>query len=172
MAMTIDLEVNGRTRTASVEPAPGAAGRFLVVIDGTAHVVDARAIDARTLSLVMANGAVHDVDVVDGVGAGELVVRTRGGAVPVVVNGRRRRRDGASGDGSTGAQRVVAPMPGKIVRVLAAPGDEVAARQGIVVMEAMKMECELSAPRAGRLTEVRVEPGVSVEKGFLLAVVE
>ena len=172
MALTIDLDVNGRTRAASVEPVAGAEGRFRVTIDGTEHVVDARRIDARTLSLVLASGAVHDVDVVDGAGAGELLVGTRDGVVPVVVNGRRRRRGDAAGDGSTGAQRVVAPMPGKVVRVLVAPGVDVAARQGLVVMEAMKMECELSAARAGRVTDIRVEPGMSVEKGFLLAVVE
>ena len=63
-------------------------------------------------------------------------------------------------------------MPGRVVRVLVKPGDEVAARQGLVVVEAMKMENELAAPRAGRVKEVAVTEGQSVEAGRLLVVVE
>jgi biotin carboxyl carrier protein len=59
-------------------------------------------------------------------------------------------------------------MPGKVVRVLVAEGDEVAARQGVVVIEAMKMENELRAPRAGRVGSVAVQPGALVESGALL----
>jgi biotin carboxyl carrier protein len=63
-------------------------------------------------------------------------------------------------------------MPGKVVRVLVEPGDEVAGRQPLVVVEAMKMENELSSPRPGRVKEVAVRPGQSVEAGRLLVVVE
>src|SRR5207249_3257894 len=56
--------------------------------------------------------------------------------------------------GPAGPARLVAPMPGRIVRVLAEPGQEVEAGQGLVVMEAMKMENELRSPRAGRVVEV------------------
>ncbi|MBI3932606.1 MAG: acetyl-CoA carboxylase biotin carboxyl carrier protein subunit [Acidobacteria bacterium] len=63
-------------------------------------------------------------------------------------------------------------MPGKIVRVLVGAGDEVGAGQGLVVMEAMKMENELRAPRAGRVRELPVREGQTVETGALLALVE
>ena len=63
-------------------------------------------------------------------------------------------------------------MPGKVVRVLVAPGDQVAARQGLVVVEAMKMENELRAVRAGRVASVAVIEGQSVDAGAVLAVVE
>ena len=63
-------------------------------------------------------------------------------------------------------------MPGRVVRVLVKPGDNVAARQGLVVVEAMKMENELTAPRAGRVKEVAVAEGQSVEAGRLLVIVE
>ena len=62
----------------------------------------------------------------------------------------------------------MAPMPGRVVRVLVKPGDTVAARQGLVVVEAMKMENELRSPRAGRVKEVAVAEGESVEAGRLL----
>jgi biotin carboxyl carrier protein len=63
-------------------------------------------------------------------------------------------------------------MPGKVVAVLAQAGDTVAAGQGIVVIEAMKMENELPAPRDGRLAAVRVRPGDTVEAGTPLFTIE
>jgi len=63
-------------------------------------------------------------------------------------------------------------MPGKIVRVLVKAGDAVRARQPLVVVEAMKMENELGSPKAGRVKEVSVQEGQSVEAGRLLVVVE
>jgi biotin carboxyl carrier protein len=71
-----------------------------------------------------------------------------------------------------GPQRVTSPMPGKIVKLLVKPGDKVAARQGLVVVEAMKMENELRARAAGTVTEVRVTEGSSVEAGAILVVLE
>ena len=69
-------------------------------------------------------------------------------------------------------QRVNAPMPGKVVRVLVSRGDAVKARQGLVVVEAMKMENELRAARDGRVREVFVSEGQSVDAGTPLVVVE
>ena len=63
-------------------------------------------------------------------------------------------------------------MPGKVVKVLVKVGDQVTARQGLVVVEAMKMENELRSPKDGRVTEVLVAEGVSVEAGRPLVVVE
>ena len=71
-------------------------------------------------------------------------------------------RPGAQG---SGPQHVIAPMPGKIVRVLVKPGDDVEARQGLVVVEAMKMENELRASRAGRVKSIKVAEGQSVDAG-------
>jgi len=63
-------------------------------------------------------------------------------------------------------------MPGKVVRVLVAAGDQVDVRQGVVVVEAMKMENELRAPRAGVVREVAVQEGASVEAGTTLVIIE
>ena len=70
-----------------------------------------------------------------------------------------------------GPSRLTAPMPGRIVRLLSEAGADVVAGQGLVVIEAMKMENELRAPRGGRLTELLVREGQAVEAGALLAVV-
>ncbi|MGE0043955.1 MAG: acetyl-CoA carboxylase biotin carboxyl carrier protein subunit [Vicinamibacterales bacterium] len=105
---------------------------------------------------------------------GRFDVYVNGRTVPVLVRTAgmgRRGRDHGGAHGS-GPQRVTAPMPGKVVRVLVAPGDEVTAKQGLVVVEAMKMENELKAARDGRVREVAVTEGQSVEAGAVLVVVE
>jgi len=63
-------------------------------------------------------------------------------------------------------------MPGRVVNVLVSVGDEVAHLQGVLVVEAMKMENEIKSPKAGKVAEIRVTPGQTVEKGELLAVIE
>jgi len=68
----------------------------------------------------------------------------------------------------TGPASVAAPMPGLVVRVLVQPGDRVSAGQGVVVIEAMKMENELRSSTAGVVRAVAVAPGSAVEKGAVL----
>jgi biotin carboxyl carrier protein len=74
--------------------------------------------------------------------------------------------------GPSGPAPIKAPMPGLIVRVNVKPGDVVEAGQGVVVMEAMKMENELRATAAGTVKSVEVQPGAAVEKGALLVALE
>lgn len=74
--------------------------------------------------------------------------------------------------GPTGPAPILAPMPGLIVRVSVKVGDKVEAGQGVVVMEAMKMENELRATSAGTVRTVEVFPGTAVEKGALLVALE
>jgi pyruvate carboxylase subunit B len=74
--------------------------------------------------------------------------------------------------GPTGPAPIIAPMPGLIVRVNVSVGDRVEAGQGLVVMEAMKMENELRAIAPGTVRSVEVSPGTAVEKGALLVALE
>jgi biotin carboxyl carrier protein len=78
------------------------------------------------------------------------------------------RRGGAA---AHGPGRIAAPMPGRVVRILAPVGQEVQRGDGVVVVEAMKMENELTAPRDGVITEIGVEEGQTVEGGMTLAVI-
>ena len=71
-----------------------------------------------------------------------------------------------------GPARILAPMPGRLVRVLVQPGQQVEAGEGLLVMEAMKMENELRSPRSGRVAELPVREGQAVETAALLVVVE
>jgi biotin carboxyl carrier protein len=84
---------------------------------------------------------------------------------------RQWKRSGHSAD-AHGQISIKAAMPGKIVRVLVTVGDEVTAGQGIMVVEAMKMQNELKAPRAGKVTSVGVKENDSVNAGAVLAAIE
>ena len=105
-------------------------------------------------------------------GNGEHVVHVNGHAVPVTFLDAFPRRLDPAAAAASGPRPVVAPMPGRVVRVLVKPGDAVTARQGVVVVEAMKMENELRAPRDGIVTAVRVSEGASVEANAVLVVIE
>jgi biotin carboxyl carrier protein len=170
--MTFEIEIGGARRAVSVSPA--GAGRYRVVIDGDAHDVLAERTGEFSLSLIAGDGSAssREVTVAPGSGAGEVLVGLAGVTIPVYVNGRRRRAASDSGAHADGEQPVVAPMPGRVVRVLVSAGDQVAARQGVVVVEAMKMENELRAPKGGRVKDVSVTPGTLVEAGRVLVVIE
>ncbi|MFY9607023.1 MAG: acetyl-CoA carboxylase biotin carboxyl carrier protein subunit [Blastocatellia bacterium] len=71
-----------------------------------------------------------------------------------------------------GQQQLTAPMPGKVVRVLLKPGDEVSEGQGVIVVEAMKMQNEIKSPKTGRILQVRVSEGDTINNNQVLAVVE
>jgi biotin carboxyl carrier protein len=183
--MTFEIEIEGRTRSVSVERL--GADRYRMVLDGHAHVLSAARVGAFGYSLILeapstssgqapstgSGQASREVHVAPTGTNGELLVHLDGQVAGVTMNGRTARRGSRDATGPAGGeQRVVAPMPGRIVKVLVGPGDEVAARQGVVVVEAMKMENELRAPRPGRVREVSVSPGASVEAGRVLVVLE
>jgi biotin carboxyl carrier protein len=170
--MTFEIEIGGRTRTVAVEKAAG--GTYRVAVDGRSRELDAARTGAFGLSLLdRESGMTREVQVTPTSTRGELLVTIGGRAVVVAVNGRRSGRGGSDAAGSAhGEQSVTAPMPGRVVRVLVSRGDEVAVRQPVVVVEAMKMENELRSPKAGRVKDVSVAPGTSVEAGRVLVVIE
>jgi biotin carboxyl carrier protein len=166
--MTFDIEVGDRAFTVSVERAD-APHRYRLRLDGEVRLVDAVSVGSGVWSVIdVATGRALAVTAALGP-SGEGVVRVGSDAVPVAVNGRRTRH--AGDPQSSGEQRLLAPMPGKVLRVLVRPGDAVALRQPLVVIEAMKMENELTAARAGVVRAVDVAEGASVEAGRLLVVV-
>jgi biotin carboxyl carrier protein len=82
-----------------------------------------------------------------------------------------RSRQKAAGD-EKGPRKIVAPMPGRVVRVLVAENSEVEAGQGIVVVEAMKMQNEIKSPKKGVVKKISTIPGAAVKPGDVLAIVE
>ena len=175
--MQYELAINGRLRKVSVNRA---GTRFMVAVDGEEFVVDAARVDSYMLSLLIdgANGSAgapvsQEVTVSPDAATKQLAVRVGPMRVLVGLNSRRRwGQAGEAGAAGGGPQRVTAPMPGKIARILVKPGDAVQPRQPLIVVEAMKMENELRAVREGTVAEVHVKAGVSVDAGALLLVVQ
>ena len=192
--MQYEVEINSRIRHVLVTRV---GDGFAVAVDGRTWQVDAARIDAQTLSLVRSevwsNGDTHEmpdsqappsvrapglmrpagsyeVTIVPDPGSGQLDVWVGSTRMAVTLNGRRRRRDAGRHAGSR-PQRIVAPMPGKIVRVLVQSGEAVRAGQPLVVVEAMKMENELRVGRDGTVAEIHVKDGALVEAGTLLIVI-
>lgn len=143
-------------------------GHFALDLGGRRLLVDAQKLEGDFYSIVM-DGRSYEVSV-EARGDGYVV---RHGAAECLVQlddpsrGAREARPVA-----TGPERVTAVMPGRVVRVLVLAGETVTEGQGIVVIEAMKMENEISASKPGRVASVEVRPGQAVEAGALLAVIE
>jgi biotin carboxyl carrier protein len=168
-----EIEVGGRLRRIGVAKS---GDGFAVTLDNRTIQVDVARGDAHTMSLICHTPAPRSYEVAlvaDPGSPAQFTVRV--GAVPVAVsvnNGRRSRRNDDHSGSPSGPQRITAPMPGKIVRVLVKPGDAVRARQPLVVVEAMKMENELRAARDGVVRDVEAREGQSVDAGVLLVLVQ
>jgi biotin carboxyl carrier protein len=136
-------EVTVGKRTYQVDAATARAGLRSLRIDGFHHEVAVRQIqDSYWVSTSSGAGAVSVTDPLT-----HLASQTRGGK-----GGKRR-------------EKVTAYMPGRVVAILAQEGEAVTAGQGIVVLEAMKMQNEIRAEHDGTLTKVHVQPGQAVEGG-------
>jgi biotin carboxyl carrier protein len=176
--MIFEVAIGDRVRTVGIVRK---GGLLHVDLDGRLHVVDARRVnDAVVSMLLQLDGAQIPSRSIDAAfatqqSAGDFDVHLDGLTIPIQIRPAGsfgRQKKGGAGAQATGPQRVTSPMPGKVVRVLVKPGDEVKARQGLVVVEAMKMENELRAARDGRVRDVAVTEGQSVDAGGVLLVVE
>jgi pyruvate carboxylase subunit B len=146
-----------------------------VHLDGEDVAAQVMPVDGTPVRMVTIGDEVHRVVVRPGPSRGTYTLWLDGWRFEVEALDERTRAirelSGASA-GPTGPAPLKAPMPGLIVRVTVQPGDQVQAGQGIVVMEAMKMENELRATAAGRVKSILVSPGTAVEKGALLVELE
>lgn len=162
--MTIWLEIEGKRRR--VDLPVTMTGAIECSVDGRVIAVDAHMPEPGVLSLIVNGQQFSAIQDGDGVWIG-------GGRYEFIVNDPRSlagRR--SSGAGAEGPRSVKAPMPGRVVRVLAEAGAEVAEGQGVVVIEAMKMQNELKSPKTGRVSRVAVAPGDTVGSGETLIVIE
>jgi biotin carboxyl carrier protein len=99
-------------------------------------------------------------------------VTVNGGQVRVFARDRWQAAGNTAHKAADGRAVLSAPMAGKVVRILLDEGAEVEAQQGVLVVEAMKMQNEVSSPKAGRVAELRVQEGQTVNAGEVLAVIE
>ena len=101
----------------------------------------------------------------------EVVMRGRSYDISIIDPKRLRSGQHIAGHGH-GAAEIVSPMPGKVVRVLVEQGAAVEVGAGVMVVEAMKMQNELKSPKAGLVVSINAKPGVTVNAGDVLAVIE
>ncbi len=163
--------LDGGRREATVLVTQQGPGLYEVRIGDRVHVVDAFKHDYGTLSLIVDTPSYTAT--LDERGA-KVHVRVKDSVFPLeILDERRLRMRRASARFTVaGRQTITSPIPGRIVKVLVAPGDEVRRGQGLVVVEAMKMENELKSPKDGKVVEVFVREGQAVEGNARLCAVE
>ncbi len=141
------LTIDGKTRRAVIsEPEPGI---YVVLLDD------------RVYRCTISKSA-----------PGRIEVGVNDESVSVTVIDRKRYAGAAGGGMSHGRVSLTAPMPGKVVRIMLEAGEPVAAHQGVMVVEAMKMQNEVQSPKEGTVTEIRVSEGQTVSAGEVLAVID
>ncbi len=144
---------------------------YKVSVDGQEFMVDGRRTGRNNYSLLIDNRSFEvDVDTTED----EYRVLLDGRTYRISMADERQARVGGrqSGIEVSGRQEIRIPMPGKVVAVLVNEGDTVAKGQGLVIVEAMKMENEVRAPGNGEVKDIRVKVGESVESGQVLVIVE
>jgi biotin carboxyl carrier protein len=164
--MKYEAEIDGRPVSIELEQHNG---RVSAIIDGRGYDVEVVRPEEGAY-LIFVGERVYEARVWTE-GASALRVKLRDRLFTANIIDRKHRR-AAADHSQEGQHDLTAPMPGKIVRVLLGPGDDVAAGQGVVVVEAMKMQNEIKSPKAGRVIEVRVVEGATVYANQVLAVVE
>jgi pyruvate carboxylase subunit B len=141
-------------------------------VDVEAHLAD---LPGTPISLLTVGDAVHRVAATRGASRGRYALSIDGWRYEVEALDERThgiRELSAAASGPIGPAPLIAPMPGLIVRVNVEVGSVVQPGQGLVVMEAMKMENELRSSSAGVVKAIRVQPGVAVERGATLVELE
>ena len=157
-------------RTHHIEIHAGGDSSYTIEIDGTPRTVDSRRIGQTTYSLLIDGRSVVAEVSAEG---DEFTVSIAGEIFRLrLFDERRKQVTLGAPEEEKGRREVRALMPGKVAEVLVQVGDTVLRDQGLLIIEAMKMENEVKSPAAGEVKEIRVSPGQAVESGQLLVVVE
>ena len=164
--MKLTLQINGAEQPIEIL-SPGPACRFRLG-DAAERTADV-AIPAPGVYSILLDGRSYDAHVERT--ERHLLVTVQGHRFEVEVYDPRRWSRASGGRHGEGVETVAAPMPGKVVRVLVAPGDPVEAGQGLLVVEAMKMQNEMKATRAGKVLSVTAKEGATVAAGEVLATI-
>ena len=166
--MTYDVVVDGKTHR--LELIKGESS-WHCKVDGHLLEVDA-ALTARDVLSVLIGGDAFEIKRERSLsGDLHLVIGSARYAIDVQDPRSLRSRRAAAG-GEAGPQKITAPMPGKIVRIMVADKDDVKAGQGVMVMEAMKMQNEMKSPKDGKVQKILTAEGATVNAGDTLAIIE
>jgi biotin carboxyl carrier protein len=171
---TYEITVGAKTHKVEVDVAtpPGSNGEseYRLRLDAREITASWAPLSDRVISLIV-NGESFEVQC-ERVGEA-LQVALRGAIYECIVSDSRslrtRKRTGLA---DSGQQKLTAAMPGKVVRIIAAVGDQIKTGQGILVIEAMKMQNEVRSPKDGHLKKLQVRQGANVVAGEVLAIIE
>jgi biotin carboxyl carrier protein len=146
-------------------------GRYSILFNGKKREIDVLRLANGSLSLLFENRSLlaEFDERHDGL---QVLINGQATKVEALTESQLRQRALSGGFVADGVQTITAPMPGKIVKILVKPGEAVKEGQGLVVVEAMKMENELKSPKDGVVTEIFAREGLAVENGAKLLVVE
>lgn len=166
--MKYEVRISGKTRIVEVER--DGNGSWQAKLDGQPHAADAVEIAPNIFSVLL-SGQSHDVCITPNPD-GKLLIQSGHHEFTVEVIDPRswsgRRHGGVEVEGR---QQIVAPMPGKVVRVLVKAGDAVQAGQGLLVVEAMKMQNEIRSPKSGTVERAFAQEGQAVNAGEVLCII-
>lgn len=166
--MTYDVVVDGKTHRVELTKAEST---WLCKVDGESIEVDA-ALTARDILSVLVGNKAYEIKRERSLqGELHMVIGSARYAVEV-QDPRSLRTRRAAGASEAGPQKLLASMPGKIVRIIVQEKDEVKAGQSVIVMEAMKMQNEMKSPKDGRVQKLLVAEGSTVNAGDTLAIIE
>jgi len=164
--MKLALTMGGRTHNVVLERS---AGQWFFRVDGREGVADVMEVQAGIYSILI-DGEAFEARIESG--ANGLRVYVDGREYPIAIADPRQWRPGRNEIAEAeGHQQIVASMPGKLVRVMVHVGDTVEAGQGLLVVEAMKMQNEIKSPKAGKIERIAVREGQTVNAGDVLAVI-
>jgi len=165
--MIYEVVLEGVTRRVEIVEREG---KTIVTLDGKELFPDIAQPEPEVLSLVLDGRSYEVKRQVTAIGTRLLIGEAVFDVEVRDPRSFRARKRKAGVD--EGPQKITSPMPGKVVRVLAAEGTEVEAGQGVIVIEAMKMQNEMKSPKKGRVTKILAPEGAAVNTGDGLAIVE
>jgi biotin carboxyl carrier protein len=170
--MRFDVQLEGANgRTSHVVDLERVDGTYRILLDGKSVDANAVQVSANTISILL-NGQSFEVHVAPALD-GKLKLQTGPHEFTAEVADPREWRGRKQGVlEAKGKQQIVAPMPGKVIRILVRAGDAVEAGQGLAVIEAMKMQNELKSPKRGVVERVIAQEEQKVSAGEIIAWIE
>jgi biotin carboxyl carrier protein len=168
--MTYEVKIEGREITVGLRRSNVDPNRWTCRLNGKEFELDALQVEAGVLSILI-DGRSHEARR-DGTTSEQRIVLNGKTFSCEVRDPRALRGRRAAGGAAQGPKKIAAPMPGKVVRVTSPTGTEVEAGQGVIVIEAMKMQNELKSPKKGIVQKVLAAVGTAVNAGDVLAIIE
>lgn len=166
--MKLNAELDGSKHEVDIKRD---GGKVTASVDGREYVLNVSQPEPHLY--VLRDDSSKTITFVSEKGDGNSIVTIDGRSVEVALSDPKRLRGSGSGDDTTdGVADIKTAMPGKVVRLLVAEGDTVAKGDGVIVVEAMKMQNEMKSPKDGIVTAIKVVEGDTVDAGALLLTIE